>query len=169
MKDNLIVYLKGVLRTRAWEYKFNLRYRHLDHTYICTLNLRESDCDVVYCRSDAGQIKASAGDRRQTTRCISDKDASLAVSIVNIPRALANIQWAGGFRSPLIWVWINSFLSVFLLAVILGRYHVFFGTDLLTHLNMRLQNCWSLTRQLFWPIMPLPCSHILMKYPLRFL
>jgi len=118
------VYLKGVICISAWECKCNLHCKHLDHTWKYTLNLRESNCDVVYCRPDGGQIKASAGDRRQTTRCISHKEAPLFVTVVNIPRALANIQWEGGFHSPLIWIWINSFLSAFLLVVMLGRLHV---------------------------------------------
>jgi hypothetical protein len=116
--------LKGVLCTSAWSWKFSLHYSQLDHIWKYTLKLRESNCNVVYCRYNAGQIKASAWDRGETTRCISDKEVPLFVSLVSIPRAQANIQRTAGLASPLIWVWIYSFLSASLLVVMLGRFHV---------------------------------------------
>jgi hypothetical protein len=160
--DILLLYLRGIICTSAGEYKFNLHYSHLDHTWKYTLNLRESKCDVVYCRFDAGQIKASAEGRRQTTRCISDKEAPLVVSLVSIPRALSNIQWAGGFRSPLIWVWINSFLSTFLLVVMLGRFLVIlwnWSTETLKDEASELLICNTPAVL----AMSLPCSHILIS------
>jgi hypothetical protein len=55
---------KGLICTneRVHGNKVNLHYSHLDHTWKNKLNLRDSNYDVVCCRSDTGQITTGAAD-----------------------------------------------------------------------------------------------------------